>query len=141
MSGAGAPRRFPAIGPGRRGVALALPCQLRSTISAVLAAGALSVVATSALAAGAQEPLAVPTGESLFLSKGCTSCHGDGKISLKAAAEAYSEADIEGLLENPPAGMPALSLTGEERLILVKYVKATFGPRGEADTPESGKGE
>jgi mono/diheme cytochrome c family protein len=86
---------------------------------------------SSARAAVAQAPAdkLAPLGAELFRAKGCVACHGTGGLPLDAIAT-YSDDDVFEVFASPPAGMPVLELTTEERKALLAYLRTRIaGPK------------
>ena len=67
-------------------------------------------------------------GAALFDQHGCANCHRDAvpDMALSALAKRYSVAQLEALLETPPASMPAPPVDAAGRAALAAYLRAAY---------------
>jgi glucose/arabinose dehydrogenase len=76
-----------------------------------------------------REPLLV-RGAELYHVHGCATCHTPGQTGsaqpLAGAGARLTQAQIEALLETPPASMPAPPVNAEGRAALAAYLRAAF---------------
>lgn len=70
---------------------------------------------------------AIARGAELFETKSCIECHGGNPPMVPyAALSRYSSEEIASILTTPPANMPAVPLSEQQKLDLAAYLRATY---------------